>query len=111
MQPNKEFIGLPKQFWANVRTLSQEIGYTERPKRQPGVKGPAGPIKIPALAEMKAALDAINLSSKHIVGDNAKATDLGRQIIRYFDYRADALNRVVEPLLMDADRARALYEQ
>ncbi|MBX9790613.1 MAG: hypothetical protein K2Y37_16980 [Pirellulales bacterium] len=109
MQPNKNFVGLPKSFWANIRTISQEVGYTVRPRRQKGVKGQAGPIKVPTLAEIKAALESIDLTAMHLVAQDGHATDLGRQVIDYFEYRADALNRIVEPLLMDASKAEQLY--
>lgn len=109
MQPNKNFVGLPKAFWANIRTISQEVGYTVRPKRQKGLKGQTGPIKIPTLAEMIAALESIDLTANHVVGQGGRATDLGKQIIDYFEYRADVLNRVVEPLLMNAAKAEHLY--
>src|SRR5690348_6058463 len=100
MHPNKNFVGLPKAFWANIRTISQEVGYTIKPKRQKGVKGQAGPIKVPTLAEMMAALESINLTASHLVGSHAQATQLGRQVLDYFEYRADILNRVVQRLLM-----------
>jgi hypothetical protein len=110
MQPNKSFVGLPKSFWANIRTIGQEVGYTDRPKRQAGVTGRAGPIKVPTLGEIRAAFHSINLSTSHLMEDGDRPTDLGRQVIDYFSYRADVLNRVVEPLLMDAEQARVLYE-
>lgn len=111
MQANPAFVKLPKEFWANVRTISQEVGYTSRPPRQRGVTGQAGPIKIPTLAEMKAALESINLTASHLVGANGQPTDMGRQVIGYFNYRADTLNRVVEPLLMNAEQAERLYDK
>lgn len=109
MQPNKDFVGLPKAFWANIRTISQEVGYTVKPRRQKGVKGQAGPIKVPTPPEIKVALESIDLTASHLVAQDGHATDLGRQVIDYFEYRADVLNRVVEPLLMDAAKAEQLY--
>ena len=32
MKPDPRFLNQPKSFWANVRTISQEVGYTEPPK-------------------------------------------------------------------------------
>lgn len=110
MQPNRDFSNCTKEFWANIRTISQEVGYTVKPKRQKGVKGQAGPIKVPTLAEIMAGLESLDLSTSHLVGPTAKATKLGEQVIAYFDFRADALNRVVEPLLMNADQAREVYD-
>ena len=109
MQPHKNFVGLPKEFWANVRTISQEVGYTVRPKRKKGIKGQAGPIKVPTLTEIVVALESIDLTATHLVAKNSQPTELGRRVIDYFEYRADVLNRVVEPLLMDATKAEQLY--
>jgi hypothetical protein len=111
MQPNPAFVGLPKEFWANIRTISQEVGYTQRRTPKKGVKGQPGPIKVPTLAEAAAALESINLTAKHLVGQDAKPTDLGKQVIGYYDYRADTLNRVVEPLLLNAGQATELFDQ
>jgi hypothetical protein len=111
MRPNKNFVGLPKSFWANVRTISQEVGYTERAKRQAGVTGQAGPIKVPTPSEVRSALQSINLSSAHLFGTDQKPTDLGRQVLDYYTYRADILNRVVQPLLMNAEQAKELFEE
>ena len=109
MQPNPAFVGLPKEFWANIRTISQEVGYTQRSKPNKGVKGQPGPIKVPTFAEAAAALESINLTAKHLVGPDAKPTDMGKQVIGYYEYRADTLNRVVEPLLMNAEQATKLF--
>jgi len=111
MQPNPEFVNQPKEFWANIRTISQGGGYTERPKRQRGVTGQTGPIKVPNLAETKAALESINLTTGHLIGADGKPTNLGKKVVAYFGYRADLLNRVVEPLLMNAQQAEEMYDR
>lgn len=111
MRPKRAFIGLPKQFWANVRTISQAVGYTVKQKRQAGIKGQAGPIKVPTLAEIKSSLESIGLNSRHLLLGTDKATDLGKQVLDYYEYRADVLNRVVEPLLMHGEQARLLFEE
>lgn len=111
MRPDNAFVGLPKSFWANVRTIGQEVGYTDRPKRQAGVKGQPGPIKVPTAGEVRAAFGPINLSTDHLIAGGDEPTDLGKQVFDYFAYRADILNRVVEPLLMDAEQVRKIYER
>ncbi|MGH8865669.1 MAG: DUF7690 domain-containing protein [Burkholderiales bacterium] len=30
MNPDPRFLAQSKEFWANVRTISQEVGYTQR---------------------------------------------------------------------------------
>lgn len=111
MQPKRAFVGLPKQFWANIRTISQAVGYTVRPKRQTGSRGQAGSIRVPTLREIKGALESSGLNSRHLVTETGKATDLGKQVLDYYEYRAHVLNRVVEPLLMQGEEACALFDE
>jgi hypothetical protein len=111
MQPNSQFVGLPKEFWANIRTISQEVGYTVRPKRVKGQKGQLGPIKVPTLSEIETALAKIRLTATHLINAEKKVTDLGKQVVSYFEYRADALNRIIEPLLMNSEQAVALFTE
>lgn len=101
MQPNSKFSNMPKSFWATVRTVSQEIGYTIRGQ---------GTVKVPTVAEIKKAFHALNLDSD-VVAKNGSPTQLTTDLIAYYDYRADVLNNYVEPRLMDADRAKAEFEK
>ena len=71
--------------------------------------GQAGPIKVPNLAEIMSALESINLTATHLVASAGKPTDLGTQVIQYFEYRADMLNRLVEPMLMNAEQAVEVF--
>lgn len=98
MKPDSRFLLQPKSFWANIRSLSQHIGYTK--KKQ---------IHVPSLIEVEMAFKEMGLSSSHVI-KKRKITPLGRIIIEYFEYRAALLNHTVEPLLMDADEARAAFE-
>ncbi len=102
MIPNPEFQNQPKMFWAYVRTLSQTLGYTVRGKEQ---------IKVPTLSEMRAGLGALGLDPTKIANGSDSPTALGENLHKYFEYRAAALNGFVGSQLMDADQARALYEQ
>lgn len=111
MIPDAQFVNLPKHFWANVRTISQGVGYTQRIKRLPGHGKQAGPIKIPTLEEVQAALTAIGLSAAHLVDEQARPTSLGEQLLAYFAYRAEVLNHYVEPLLMNGEQAAALFDE
>lgn len=111
MIANAAFANRPKEFWAHVRLLSQEIGYVERVKRQKGVRGQIGPIKIPTLAEMKAALESLGLSADHLVDAHAQSTPLGKDLLEYFAYRAQVLNEYVQPRLMTVDQAKQLFDK
>jgi hypothetical protein len=102
MEPNSRFLNQPKDFWANIRTIGEAAGYTDRNK---------GQIKIPTLPEMKAALQKVGLTTSHITDDHDRLTELGMTLSKYFRYRANVLNRFVEPRLMDARRAKDEFEK
>jgi len=101
MQPDPRFKKLDKRFWANVRTISEALGYTNRQTRQ---------IKVYTLAEMTRAMLTAGLGIMHLVGTDDVPTELGKALHAYFEYRADVLNRYVEPRLMDVDRAAKTFE-
>lgn len=44
MKPDAMFIGLPKDFWANIRLISQEVGYVVRGTQE---------IKVPSVTEIR----------------------------------------------------------
>jgi hypothetical protein len=92
MKPNSEFLNLPSSFWANVRLIGQQAGYTDKATKQ---------IKIPTTDEMKEELNRLEI---HL--------DKGFQDIlgSYFKYRATVLNTYVQERLMDVERARELFE-
>ncbi len=100
MQPDSRFDQSGKRFWANVRIISQVLGYTEQGQQR---------IKTYSLAEMKHALERVGLHSAHLEMDE-KLTELGQKLVTYFEYRAELLNTLVEPLLMDREEAANLYQ-
>jgi hypothetical protein len=102
MTPEKRFLHLPKQFWANVRLVSERMGYTLRG---------SGQIKVPSLDEIRGALAGLNLSERQVVDSAGKPTKLARTLIDYFATRAARLNREVEPNLMNAGEARNLFNE
>jgi len=102
MKPNKKFLNQPKLFWANVRSASQQIGYTEYGTDR---------IKNPSVRETADALKELGLESSHVIGSDGRATELGSNLLAYFEHRATALNDVARPHLMDAKKARANFHQ
>jgi len=101
VKPDVRFQKMPKHFWANVRTISQHIGYT--------VRG-AGEIKVPTIAEVIQALEALELNTKHVADGEGRPTDFGQLLVAYFQHRGKVLNSFVEPRLMDAKQARQEFE-
>jgi hypothetical protein len=92
---------MPKYFWANVRTISQHLGYT--------VRG-AGEIKVPTVTEITQALAELELNTKHVVDDGGRPTDFGQLLVAYFQHRGKVLNTFVEPRLMNAKQAKLEFE-
>jgi len=102
MLPERRFLNQPRSFWANVRTIAQKVGYTERGK---------GLVKIPTISSIGQAFSQIGLGVDHLVDTSQKLTPLGRTLLDYFSYRAEALNEFVEPRLMGVERARKEFER
>ncbi len=102
MRPVEQFLNQPKHFWANVRTISQQVGYTTRNTSQ---------IKVPSIVEMREALQELGLHADHIVGKRDQPTELGKTLSLYFAHRAEVLNKFVEPRLMDMRRAKEEFRR
>lgn len=102
MKPNPKFEGLPKSFWAAVRSLSQHCGYTDRG---------TGSVRVPGVAEMEVAYRNLALQPTKLNTTNEKGEKLANQLLAYFVHRADALNDIICPLLMDAHQAKKEFER
>ena len=100
MKPDNRFVNQPKHFWANVRSISQQLGYTDA-RRQ---------IRVPQLTDMEAALQRIGLTATHLVDENNQKTVIGQTLTEYFHHRAEALNNFVNQNLMDVEQAKQLFE-
>ncbi len=99
MKANPKYINMPKHFWAHVRSISEELGYT--------VRG-SGTIKIYRLENIVRAFTKLGLDSEHLRDDDGPST-FGQSLLDYFSYRADVLNKTVQHHLMDVDDAEAAY--
>jgi hypothetical protein len=101
VQADSRFQHQPKSFWANVRTISQELGYTARRSQA---------VRVYSLEEMAAAMTSLGLGISHLVRKD-EPTVLGERLLRYFTYRAEILNTYVEPRLMNAEAAREMFNE
>ena len=102
MKPNNTFLSLPKNFWASVRLISQEVGYTQRT---------TGQIKIPTNAEINSKLENLDINFHLLREQDTNSGNFGDLLQGYFSYRADILNSYVEPRLMNVTKARKVFKE
>jgi len=102
MKPNNLFLDLPKNFWASVRLISQEVGYTQRT---------TGQIKIPTNVEINTKLGNLDINVDRLQTQNINSWNFSDLLHDYFSYRADILNTYVEPRLMNITKARKVFKK
>jgi len=100
MKPDARFANLPRDFWANVRLISQTVGYSERGQNR---------IKVPKADEITNGLAQLNLSTAHLV-DKGSATEFAELLRDYFECRATMLHELAEPNLMDAKEGQRTFK-
>lgn len=101
MKPNNAFLNLPKSFWASVRLISQEVGYTQRSTKQ---------IKIPTNDEINTKLGNLAIDFRRLKEQSTNSGIFDDLLQDYFSYRADVLNTYVEPRLMNATKAGKVFK-
>lgn len=102
MKADARFLTQPKEFWANVRTISQEVGYTERG---------ANSIKIPSLNAIRKEFGRLGLTTAHIAGADDALTNFGQRLFDYFAFRATVLNDTVQEYFMKKDSAEIEFNR
>ena len=101
MTADIRFLNLSKSFWADVRTISESVGYSERRTKS---------IRVPSIDDIRRSYQELGLDHGHLFEGNA-TTRRGETLLDYFSYRATILNNHVEPRLMDLDRAKSEFER
>jgi hypothetical protein len=102
VKPDQRFTSTPKEFWANIRTISQEVGYTVL--RQDS-------IKIPSLDDVSKGFDRLGLSTAHLFDSDGVLSEFGKIIFEYFRFRADILNDIVCGNLMSKESAEIEFDR
>lgn len=100
MKADSRFSFLDKSFWANVKFISQVVGYTDKNNNA---------IKVPTVNEIKLKYLERSLSYSHIE-KNGAVTEYGKKILDYLSYRANVLNNTVRNDLMNAAEAEKMFE-
>ena len=98
MKPEARFLHKDPIFWANVKSISQLVNYSKGEQ-----------IKVPGIDEIKAKLPAVGLTFKHILDENDALTGLGKDLLDYFQCRADVINNDVKASLMRVDEAARIF--
>lgn len=102
MKADSRFLRQTGEFWANIRTISQEVGYTERGKKS---------IKIPTIDAIKTSFKKLDLSTGHIIHADGEFSVLGQNLMAYFEYRAAILNDTVQHNLMTKTEAEKEFSR
>lgn len=97
MKPDPRFLAQPLEFWAHVKSISQQLGYTDKATKQ---------IKVHSIPSMVVALQKLGLQTQHLVD-----TNLGAELEAYFLHRAIALNEQVQHDLMNKAQAEAVFTE
>jgi hypothetical protein len=102
MKPNSAFLNLPKNFWASVRLISQEVGYTEKS---------TGKIKTPSLSEISVKLNKFDIDFSRLQLQMTAKGSFESVLQNYFSYRSDIINSFVKSRLMNVDEASKLFNE
>jgi hypothetical protein len=104
MQPNRKFIDLDLEFWANVKLLNQRLGYTARITKL----NPNPGFIIPTKEQIIEVFNSESLNLGRLIVNN-ELTGFGKLIQEYMHFRSKVLIELVEPNLMNKDQARELF--
>src|SRR5690348_6611014 len=98
MKPDARFLYKDPIFWANVKSISQLVSYSKGER-----------IKAPNIDEIKVRLPTVSLTFHHIFDEDNALTSLGKDLLDYFQYRADIINNTVKANLMRVDEAASIF--
>ncbi|HDR9064140.1 TPA: hypothetical protein QDB03_005824 [Burkholderia vietnamiensis] len=99
MQANPTYAAKDRRFWAQVKLVSQLVGYTDRKTKA---------IKKFTLLEVRQALLADGVSVGWM-GTLANPSQEAIDLINYSEYRSDVLTNQVRQNLMNLEQAKALF--
>lgn len=99
MKPDERFQRQSPRFWAHVRAISEDCGYTDRS---------AGQVRVLSQDDVERSIAKLGL---HIIDASQSTTPTPSPsvLVDYFAHRADMLNTHVKTLLMDLKEAQELY--
>ena len=93
MEPNKDFLDMGLRFWADIKLISEQAGYSKD-----------GKIIFHEADKIKEIYEKEGVRVDHILNSEG-VSDYGRLLITYLKYRANILNSQSRYSLMDKDTA------
>lgn len=106
VEPLPGFSAQPESFWAQVKLLSEQLGYSVRAK-----KGEDKQLRRYGLGEVVSCYQSRELNFHHLLNEDGGGSDEAHRILGYLNYRADVIEKVVEPNLMNREMAADLYAE
>jgi hypothetical protein len=101
MRANERFRHQGLDFWAAVKLVSQEVGYTSKRTKT---------IRVPTMDEIVGVLEKRGLRKDKMLSKQGVMLH-GQLVLDYFQHRADLLNTQVQHSLMNLEEAQALYAE
>ena len=102
MLANPKYINLPKHFWAHVKLLSEQLGYSERG---------TGKLKIYSKGEIENEMKKLGLGTPHLNNELVDGKIYMDALVNYLNYRSEVLIGKVEPNLMDRNEAKKVFDR
>ena len=102
MKANLNFVNKDISFWANVRAVSEAVGYTNKESKK---------VLIYETENILKAIEKFKLKKELYFNDKMVPTKLTKDVCEYSDYRANILNNTVRNNFLNKDTAKELFEQ
>lgn len=101
MKAFTQFQNRDSSFWAYVKFVSEQVGYSNRKTKS---------LKRFSKEDIIGCLVNATISTKEIITDNNSLTDLRNNILKYLNLRAELLEKEVCPNLMTRNEAKRYYQ-
>jgi hypothetical protein len=105
MKASERYGSQPREFWAHVRLVSEHLGYSLSAR-----KGQKKGLRRFGIKDIARALSERGLTTGHVLAGSTP-TRFGQLLEGYLNYRADLLEKEVEPALMREGEARKAFER
>lgn len=103
MKPFAEFSGKDRSFWANIKLISETLGYSDRK---------TGRLKRYSVEDMIKTYQKRNIAYDHIYKEERLSmTELGRDVLLYLNRRSQIIEENIQHNLMDRDEARKEFDR